>query len=208
MTLENQVHEEYGIMQLKLVYWGPGESGKTTNYLQLLKRYSNKQVSSGFKIETTDRRTLWQDSGFLTFKTDLMGKPYRIVIQIVTCTGQERFLSTREYVLHGADGIIFVADSDPDKIMDNLRSFQELLAFISSRNIPFLIQLNKRDLADAISIEQFKQEMGLPEENVDQDAHLIVYPCVAIKGTDVYRVFQDIIEKILLNRLLEQENGL
>ena len=56
----------------------------------------------------------------------------------------------------------------------NIRSFRELQAFISGKDVPFLIQLNKRDLVDAISIPEFKERLGLPEENVDDDLHLIV----------------------------------
>ncbi|MBD3352104.1 MAG: hypothetical protein GF364_11510 [Candidatus Lokiarchaeota archaeon] len=202
MTIQENIKRENEtcVMQFKVVYWGPGESGKTTNYIQLLKKYNKNKISKGFQIETTDHRTLWQDSVFLTFHTTILGKNYQFVIQITTCTGQERFLSTREYVLHGADGIIFVADSHPDKMDANYRSFRELLAFISGRNIPFLIQLNKRDLDNAVPVNQFKEIMGLPDSLVDEDEHYIVYPCVAIKGQDVYRIFHDLIEKILIRR--------
>ena len=191
-------------LQLKIVYWGPGESGKTTNYIQLMEKYSDKKIAQGFCISTTDRRTLWQDSGFLMFETGLS----RIVIQITTCTGQERFLSSREHVLGGADGIIFVADSDPQKMDQNLRSFKELLSFVGHLNIPFLIQLNKRDLAEAISIEDFKEKMELPEESADDDGHLIVYPAVAIlKKNNVFQIFQDLIEKILYNQFRNRINN-
>ena len=191
-------------IQLKIVYWGPGESGKTTNYLRLMKKYSDKKIAKGFCISTTDRRTLWQDSGFLMFNSGFS----QIIIQITTCTGQERFLSSREHVLGGADGIIFVGDSSPEKMDQNLRSFKELLSFTRGLSIPFLIQLNKRDIPGAISIEDFKDIMGLPEESADEYGHLIVYPAIAIRKADtVFQIFQDLIEKILYNQYKNRINN-
>lgn len=57
---------------------------------------------------------------------ELGGKKYRIIVKIVTCTGQERFLSTREYVIDGADGVVFIGDSDPEKIEENTSLFPYL----------------------------------------------------------------------------------
>ncbi|MHA1526168.1 MAG: hypothetical protein ACTSQD_03980, partial [Promethearchaeota archaeon] len=105
-----------GIIQFKIVYWGPGESGKTTNFIRLREKFNSIKISNGFSIETSDGRTLWQDALFISFRFDLEGVNYDIITQIVTCTGQERFLSTREYVLDGADGIVFVGDSDPNLV--------------------------------------------------------------------------------------------
>ncbi|MHA1821290.1 MAG: ADP-ribosylation factor-like protein [Promethearchaeota archaeon] len=186
------------VIQFKIVYWGPGESGKTTNFLQLQKLYKNNAISKGFQIATTDKRTLWQDSKSLSWPFSYLGKKYMIVVHLVTCTGQERFLSTREYVLGGADGIIFVADSDPKKQEQNLRSFNELIAFINGRDIPVLIQLNKQDLPNAIKPDDLKQLLGLPEDEVDEDGHLIVYPAIAKDSfIDPNKIFADLMEKIL-----------
>ncbi len=201
--IDSKKIQDCGIIQIKIVYWGPGESGKTTNYNEIIKKYQKNTISKGFKIETTDNRTLYQDSAFISFFTKIFSISYEIVIQIATCTGQERFLSTREFVLGGADGIIFVADSNPEKMDQNFRSFKEMLAFISGRDIPFLIQLNKRDLQKMIPIPEFKTKMGLPDDLNDEESHLIVYPSVAIKGTDVYSIFHDLIEKILMKKFSE-----
>jgi len=101
------------VLQFKIVYWGPGESGKTTNYFRLREKFNGVKLNSGYSIETTDGRTLWQDSIRLSFYLNLKDVKFNIITQIVTATGQERFLSTREYVLDGADGVVFVADSNP-----------------------------------------------------------------------------------------------
>ncbi len=190
--------DEY-IIQFKIVYWGPGESGKTTNFLRLKEKFSLLKISNGYSIDTTDGRTLWHDSIFFTFNLQIKGKKYNIITQITTCTGQERFLSTREYVIDGADGVIFVGDSCPDKIEQNKRSYRELISFVNRNNIPIVIQLNKRDLPDAISLKNFKKHLGLPNLDKNEDGTPIVYETVALEGENVVRIFKDLVMKIFIN---------
>ncbi len=190
--------DEY-IIQFKIVYWGPGESGKTTNFLRLKEKFSLLKISNGYSIDTTDGRTLWHDSIFFTFNLQIKGKKYNIITQITTCTGQERFLSTREYVIDGADGVIFVGDSCPDKIEQNKRSYRELISFVNRNNIPIVIQLNKRDLPDAISLKNFIKHLGLPNLDKNEDGTPIVYETVALEGENVVRIFKDLVMKIFIN---------
>ena len=187
------------VLQFKIVYWGPGESGKTTNYFRLREKFDGVKLNRGYSIETTDGRTLWEDSIRLSFYLNLEKVKFNIVTQIVTATGQERFLSTREYVLDGADGVVFVADSDPNKIEQNKRSFRELISFTSEQNVPFVIQLNKRDLEGAISEERFKKELGLPIFEKYDDGTKVIYPTVAIEGDSVRECFEDLMVLVLLN---------
>ncbi len=190
--------DEY-IIQFKIVYWGPGESGKTTNFLRLKEKFSLLKISNGYSIDTTDGRTLWHDSIFFTFNLQIKGKKYNIITQITTCTGQERFLSTREYVIDGADGVIFVGDSCPDKIEQNKRSYRELIGFVNKNNVPIVIQLNKRDLPDAISLKKFKKHLGLPNLDKNADGTPIVYETIALEGENVVRIFEDLVMKIFIN---------
>jgi len=190
--------DEY-IIQFKIVYWGPGESGKTTNFLRLKEKFSLLKISNGYSIDTSDGRTLWHDSIFFTFNLQIKGKRYNIITQITTCTGQERFLSTREYVIDGADGVIFVGDSCPDKIEQNKRSYRELISFVNRNNIPIVIQLNKRDLPDAISLKNFKKHLGLPNLDKNADGTPIVYETIALEGENVVRIFEDLVMKIFIN---------
>jgi signal recognition particle receptor subunit beta len=187
-----------GIIQFKIVYWGPGESGKTTNFMRLREKYHYTKLTDGYSVETTDGRTLWQDSVFLSFNLNLKRSKFNIIAQIVTCTGQERFLATREYVLDGADGILFVGDSDPEKLEQNKRSFRELISFAGPMNIPYVVQLNKRDLKDAISIEEFKKQLGLPLVEEYPDGTLVVYPTKASIGENVIRCFQDLMLQVII----------
>lgn len=187
------------VLQFKVVYWGPGESGKTTNYFRLREKFNGVKLNSGYSIETTDGRTLWQDSIRLSFYLNLKDLKFNIITQIVTATGQERFLSTREYVLDGADGIVFVADSDPEKMEQNKRSFRELLNFTHDKQIPYVIQLNKRDLETAISLKEFKKELGLSQSSEYADNTLVVYPTVALEGDSVRQCFEDLMVQIIFN---------
>ena len=187
------------VLQFKVVYWGPGESGKTTNYFRLREKFDGVKLNRGYSIETTDGRTLWQDSVRLSFYLNLAEIKFNVITQIVTATGQERFLSTREYVLDGADGVVFVADSDPEKMEQNKRSFRELISFTSEQDVPFVIQLNKRDLEGAISVEKFKKELGLPKFEKYEDGTQVVYPTVAIEGESVRKCFEDLMVLVLFN---------
>ncbi len=185
------------IIQFKIVYWGPGESGKTTNFMRLREKFSSIRITNGYSVETTDGRTLWQDTLFLSFKFDIKGVKHSIVTQIVTCTGQERFLSTREYVLDGADGIVFVGDSQPEKIEQNKRSFRELISFAKPKGIPYLVQLNKRDIDNVINTDDFKKQLGLPLEEKYEDETMVVYPAIALQGHNVVRCYQDLLLQVI-----------
>jgi mutual gliding-motility protein MglA len=183
------------LIQLKIVYWGPGESGKTTNWKVLKNHPRISRLNFGMSVETTDGRTLWQDSIFLRFDLNIEAGTdrYILVTQLTTATGQERFLSTREYILSGADGVVFVADSDPEMMEQNKRSFRELLNFTSALKIPYIIQLNKRDLDNSISLKDFKKGLGLPEIKLDDQGNPIVYEAIAITGEGVLKCFRDIV---------------
>ena len=186
------------VLQFKIIYWGPGESGKTTNFIRLGETFRSKKISNGFSIATTDHRTLWQDSLYFQFNFEYK-IVYKLIIQVATCTGQERFLSTREYVVQGADGIIFVGDSDPMRMDSNVRSYNELIAFAKHHRIPILIQLNKRDLPNRISVDEFKSVLRIPKAETDQFGHKLVYETVAKQGIGVVEIFNDMVEKILYN---------
>lgn len=185
------------MIQFKIVYWGPGESGKTTNFFRLREKFDLLKLTKGYSIETTEGRTLWEDSLYLLFKFRIKEIKFNIICHVVTCTGQERFLSTREYVLDGADGIMFIGDSDPDKIEQNKRSFRELISFAKPKGIPYLIQLNKRDLKDAIPLEKFKVALGLPLQKHYPDGTQIVYAAEALQGKNVINCFKDLILQVL-----------
>jgi len=196
-------NDSENMIQFKIVYWGPGESGKTTNFFRLREKFDLLKLTHGYSIETTEGRTLWEDSLYLLFKFILCDVKFNIITHVVTCTGQERFLSTREYVLDGADGIMFIGDSDPEKIEQNKRSFRELVSFAKPKEIPYLVQLNKRDLKNAISIKKFKIDLGLPLLEKYSDGTYVVYPTEALRGKNVVECFKDLILQVIFNYFKE-----
>jgi len=196
-------NDRSNMLQFKIVYWGAGESGKTTNFFRLREKFDLLRLSKGYSIETTEGRTLWEDSLYLLFDFMLRNTKFNIITHVVTCTGQERFLSTREYVLEGADGIVFVGDSDPEKLEQNKRSFRELIGFVSTKNIPYQVQLNKRDLENAIGINKFKVALGLPLLEKYPDGASVVYPAEALQGKNVVECFKHIVLQVIFEYFKE-----
>lgn len=199
--LDSQPISKPRYIPIKIMYWGPGEVGKTTNFECLKQLFTSKLVSKGFSIETTDKRTLWCDS--VTFEFQFPSINCIVQAIVSTTTGQERFLTTREYVLENADGAVFVADSDPKKMPSNCRSFEELKSFSQKSQIPIYILLNKRDLPNAISIKEFVSQMRLPTQNPTK---LLKIPYESTANNtknpgDVSRIFSDLLIEVLRKKL-------
>ncbi len=188
-SLPGNVPSNTRLLQFKIAYWGPGESGKTTNYLWIKRKLGKYKASQGFSIQTTQKRTLWADAVWLRTEMDVAGQHLIIMWQVVTATGQERFLSTREFVLAGADGAVFVADASPGREDDNLRSFKELLALTAGAKIPIVVQLNKTDVPNSIPPAAMAKVLGIPAGEVR--------PSVAVKGEGVVEVFNAITAEVL-----------
>ena len=138
------------IVQVKLVYYGPGRGGKTTN-LEYINRKFRKQIQSEMvSLKTHGDRTLFFD--FLPFD---MGKirGYELKIQLYTVPGQVKYNATRKLVLKGVDGLVFVADAQRDMREKNIRSLNQLHENLldykeSIFRIPLVLQYNKVDLAN------------------------------------------------------------
>jgi signal recognition particle receptor subunit beta len=138
---------------IKLVYYGPALSGKTTN-LQALHRLTT-EASRGrlMTLDTKDDRTLFFDMLPLVFKTDSETGGMSLRVKVFTVPGQVVHTSTRRLVLQGADGIAFIADSQTSETENNAASFLDLRENLkelgrSMKEVPLVIQFNKRDLLD------------------------------------------------------------
>ena len=144
-------------LQLKIVYYGPGMGGKTTN---LAKVHENMQPSSNNKAKLTSLatgsdRTLFFD--FLPVEAVTI-KGFKTKFQLYTVPGQVIYNATRQLVLRGVDGLVFVADSQYEKMGENAESFQNMkdnlqLLKLDITNIPYVLQYNKRDLPNAAPVE-------------------------------------------------------
>ncbi|MBW2054539.1 MAG: gliding motility protein [Deltaproteobacteria bacterium] len=153
-------------IECKIVYYGPGRSGKTTNMEYIYKTYRKQVVGEMVSVDTEGDRTLFFD--FLPMGLGQI-KGFDIRLQVYTVPGQVQYRSTRKLVLKGVDGVIFVADSlavRREKNMLSLKDLQHNLKEygISILKIPLVMQHNKRDLAGqgvpVMSIEQMERDLN------------------------------------------------
>jgi len=152
MAIINQATKE---LQLKIVYYGPGKGGKTTNLQQVHDHVGNVQEKGKLvSLATSSDRTLFFD--FLPIEAMAI-KGFKTKFQLYTVPGQVIYNTTRQLVLRGVDGIIFVADSQYEKMAENVESFQNLednlkTLKLNLADIPLVMQYNKRDIASVAPV--------------------------------------------------------
>ena len=140
----------------KIVYFGPGLSGKTTNLEVVHAKAPDDSKGELTSIATESDRTLFFD--FMPLNLGTVGG-MKTKFQLYTVPGQVYYNSTRKLVLRGADGVIFVADSSPDKMEENIESLQNLEECLQGQDkslsdFPHVIQYNKRDIEGALPVEE------------------------------------------------------
>ena len=191
MALFNYATKE---ITLKVVYYGPGLSGKTTN-LQYLHSVLNAETRGKLlSLSTEADRTLFFD--FLPVEVGKI-RDFSIRFQLYTVPGQVRYNATRKVVLKGADAVVFVADSQREMIDQNIESFMNMRDNLFSNNInpdeiPIILQYNKRDLANIASVEELNHDLN--QNN---------YPVVessAVNGSGVEDSF-NLITRLLLKHI-------
>jgi len=159
MVVFNSLKRE---IDIKIVYYGPALCGKTTNIQSVYKILNPKQRGELVSLSTKDDRTLFFD--FLPIELDSI-KGFKTRFHIYTVPGQVLYTLTRRAVLTGVDGIIFVADSQIDKMDENIESMNDLKENLKYYNkdlesIPFVIQYNKRDLENIFPLEKLESEIN------------------------------------------------
>ncbi|MFT5732438.1 MAG: signal recognition particle receptor subunit beta [Planctomycetota bacterium] len=147
---------------VKIVYYGPGMSGKTTNLEIVHQRAPEANKGDLTSISTDGDRTLFFD--FMPLDLGTVGG-MRTQFQIYTVPGQVYYNSTRKLVLQGVDGVIFVADSSASMLEENLESLSNLAENLIEygkdiEEIPIVIQYNKRDLPDAMTVEELERHLN------------------------------------------------
>lgn len=155
MAIINQATKE---LQVKIVFYGPAKSGKTTNLEQVHQNVQVPETSSKGKLTslaTSSDRTLFFD--FFPLEAVAI-KGFKTKFALFTVPGQVIYNATRQIVLRGVDGIVFVADSQYDKMEENIETFKHLEENLKTLNlkledIPYVMQYNKRDLPDAAPVE-------------------------------------------------------
>lgn len=149
-----RVHTRDRVLTLKIVYYGPGLSGKTTNLVKLHENYPSAHRGDLIQLDTETERTLFFD--YFPASIGRIGG-FKVRVDFFTVPGQSFYGATRKAVLQGADGIVFVADSDPRREVANHQSKEDMLLALADHGytldrVALVYQWNKRDLENAIPV--------------------------------------------------------
>jgi len=180
-------------LNLKIVYYGPALSGKTTNLEQIHTRVDPRRRGELVSLKTQEDRTLYFD--FLQLE---LGKISGFLpkIHLYTVPGQSYYEASRKLVLRGADGVVFVADSTRSRIRDNLEAWNNMRDHLASlgippTTIPLVIQFNKQDVQGAIPAPALRQVLRVNGQ-----------PCfeaIAVNGQGVFETLKTIINSVVKN---------
>ena len=169
---------------LKIVFFGPAMSGKTTAIRWLFSSldYADKLTS----IENTVGRTMFCDFGTIPFP---LNESWTVNAHVWSATGQDFYRSTREVVLVGADGVIFMADSQATLLDENNVSWKELMSMIAEeeRPLPVVFCLNKQALPGAVNEGHLREHLRLPSS-------VPVFRSIAKDGYNIMEAFQFIFQ--------------
>jgi mutual gliding-motility protein MglA len=191
MALVNYAARE---INCKIVYYGTGLGGKTTNLKYIHSQLAPTTRGELISLATETERTLFFD--FLPLDLGTV-QGFKTRFSLYTVPGQVEYNASRKLILNGVDGIIFVADSDVMRAKENIESLQNMIENLAEYsltldNIPWVLQYNKRDLANAMPIERMEKDCnirGVPS-----------FEAVASEGLGVFATLKAI-SKLILNRL-------
>lgn len=178
-------------INLKIVYYGPGLSGKTTNLTHIYKKLDSSHRSELVTLSTKEDRTLFFD--FMQLELGkIRGKQPKF--NLYTVPGQVYYANSRKIILNGVDGLVFVADSQSERLEENLDTLLDLENNLiekgeSLQNFPWILQYNKRDLPNSAPIEILQQKLnfwGVP-----------YFESVANRGEGVVTTLKEIINRII-----------
>jgi signal recognition particle receptor subunit beta len=178
----------------KLVYYGPGLGGKTANLQWIYDHTGSNQKGKMVSLATETDRTLFFD--FLPLDLGTV-RGFRTRFHLYTVPGQVFYEASRRLILKGADGVVFVADSQEERLDANLETIENLKEHLKDHNlnfdtIPYTLQLNKRDLPNILSVEELKKHLQLKGEPTVE--------AVAIQGLGVFDTLKEV-AKLVLNDL-------
>jgi len=177
----------------KVVYYGTGESGKTSNLIYIYNTLDSAIRSEMTCLEGLNERTLFFD--FLSINLgDVKG--FNTTFSLYTSPGQMQYNAARKIILNGVDGIIFVANSSRDERENNIQSFNNMIQNLKEynlnlNNIPIILQYNKRDLDNVLSFEELEKDLN--------QAGYPSFEAVAIQGQGVFATLKAVSNSILAN---------
>lgn len=174
----------------RIVYYGPGLSGKTTNLVNIHQRMPEDLRGPMRSIDTDEERTLFFD--FLPVEPVRIGG-WSLRFQIYSVPGQEAYARTRRAMLSGVDGLVFVADASPDRIEANEASLRELGEQLERQgrsldDVPIVLQVNKMDRAKGESAANIARQIG--------GGDLAVVEAVAVRGIGVREALQQVVQRV------------
>jgi mutual gliding-motility protein MglA len=189
LTFINYVARE---INCKIVYYGPGLGGKTTNLQYVYQITSPENKGKLISLATETERTLFFD--FLPIDLGQI-RGFRTRFHLYTVPGQVFYDSSRKLILKGVDGVVFVADSQEERIDANLESLANLDQNLKEQGfdlakIPYVLQLNKRDLPNAMSPEDLKNQLQVKGEPI--------FEAVATQGVGVLSTLKAVARQVLL----------
>lgn len=175
----------------KIVYFGPGMSGKTTNLLYIHRTLTDRYKGEMLVLDTEKERTLFFDFFPVSLGT-VQG--YSLKFHLYTIPGQIYYEASRRIILEGADGVVFVADSQADKLDDNVQMFRLMCENLRSHGIdpgefPLVLQYNKRDCNPRLRLGVIEKELGMES--------LPVTESIATQGKGVMRTLQLISREVI-----------
>ena len=188
MTFINYASRE---INCKIVYYGPGLCGKTTNLQHIYDKSNVGTKGKLISLATETDRTLFFD--FLPLELGTV-RGFKTRFHLYTVPGQVFYDASRKLILKGVDGVIFVADSQEERMDANIEALDNLVTNLKSQGydfntIPYVLQFNKRDLPTAMSVEDMKKHLGRRNEP-------IVEACAA-KGTGVFETLRAVAKVVL-----------
>ena len=189
MTFINYAARE---INCKIVYYGPGLGGKTTNLKWIYGKSNPTSRGKLISLATETDRTLFFD--FLPLDLGTI-RGFKTRFHLYTVPGQVFYDASRKLILKGVDGVVFVADSQSARMEDNLESLKNLQTNLKDQGydlmkIPYVLQLNKRDMASAVPVEELKRQLLVKNE--------VVFEAVAQDGTGVFDTLKAIARMVLV----------
>ena len=176
----------------KIVYYGAGLGGKTTNLQYIFDKTGDKQKGKMISLATETDRTLFFD--FLPLDLGTV-RGFKTRFHLYTVPGQVFYDASRKLILRGVDGVVFVADSQGERMDANEEALENLQENLKEHGydfgkIPYVLQLNKRDLPNAMKVDQLKQELVKRNEPV--------FEAVAFQGKGVFETLKEIARQVLI----------
>jgi signal recognition particle receptor subunit beta len=190
------------VINFKLVYYGPGVSGKTANLQYIHRSLPDTNKGNMISLATGDDRTLFFD--FLPVSA-LTVRGFVTKFQLYTVPGQTYYNMTRKLVLRGVDGVVFVADSQWERLRENVESLRNLEENLKEydcdlERIPYVIQYNKRDLTNVAPLEYLEYLLNRRTKRVPS------FEAVAIDGKGVFDTLNTVSRMVLVSEF-GQEQG-